>query len=113
MKRFKVTNNELVLLKPFPKLWKKKALQLSIKKWEAIADYLEENKQVGTINSNGVVTCALCQLYIDKTRCGECPIKEDTGKDGCFGTPQSHEPTLSNARLELHYLRNLYNKLYD
>jgi hypothetical protein len=31
--------------------------------------------------------CALCGLFIDKLRCGNCPVKLKTGEEGCVGSP--------------------------
>ena len=110
MKRFKVTNNVLELYRPFPKLWRKKAFELSIEKWEAIVNHLEESNSK-SIDSQGFETCALCELYFEFC-CSGCPISENTGMEGCEGTPQEHEPTLGQAKLELLYLKQLYGKLY-
>ena len=59
------------------------ANELSIKKWQNIAD--------GNGIDMGVSNCALCKEFFyakyDGTRCGGCPVKARTGKTACRNTP--------------------------
>lgn len=56
----------------------RKALQLSIYKWERIAD--------GSGIDQGTKNCALCKKFYDN-HCRGCPVRENTGKKFCDDTP--------------------------
>lgn len=76
----------------------------------------------GEIKDLSAQNCALCMEYIN---CNGCPIREDTGKPECHGTPYQKEWTLAGGRnnfannpkrrlaalQELLYLQTLVNKL--
>lgn len=55
------------------------ALKQSIHKWRMITDGLEEDR--GTNN------CALCRLFRRFAECGDCPVKQFSGRNFCAGTP--------------------------
>lgn len=61
------------------------ALELSIKKWEVIRDWIKENNQVIDNGYSGY-SCALCE-YTDGYLCTGCPVFKKTGKPYCGDTP--------------------------
>ena len=99
----------------------KELLDLSIEKWRAIIEFLEEGEEVTNIGRN---SCPLCKKYniLFSQRCSDCPIGRDTSQSGCKGTPyQNYEfdardtldsDDLEGARAELDYLQELYDRLY-
>jgi len=54
------------------------ALEKAIKKWQGIVD--------GTVADEGVINCALCQMFIRK-ECYGCPVSHATGRPYCAGSP--------------------------
>nr|MDQ2987417.1 hypothetical protein [Armatimonadota bacterium] len=60
-----------------------KALEGSIKKWEAIV--------AGTGEDKGADNCPLCRVFIDPflspDTCGGCPVRERTGSRYCSDSP--------------------------
>lgn len=81
----------------FPKT-KVAAIRASIKKWEVIRDYLDENGPSLWVENYGGGTCALCELYFDESMesefneeeskpCLKCPVYKRTGEHQCMGTP--------------------------
>jgi len=84
------------------------ALELSIKKWEDLA-------QDKDIEYEGSETCALCQVY--SKACEDCPVCQKTGKDGCAGSPYEDyldddpaEKRKKVARRQLRFLKSLRKK---
>lgn len=91
----------------------KKALELSIKKWEKIA-------KTGNIDKLGPEDCPLCKLFW-KGGCIGCPVYDYTNEVYCGGTPydffqyvQPDSPTpettkeiKEHAQLELDFLKSL------
>ena len=98
------------------------ALKGSIAKWEAIVD--------GSGTDNGQKDCPLCQIFDQEPEdpdeyepCAGCPVAEETGMDGCSGTPytswRNSHPSLNFpyrvdtneqracAQAELDFLRSL------
>lgn len=62
------------------------ALELSIKKWEFIRDWIEENNKV-IMNGYKGDSCALCIKYIGHNgSCNRCPV-DTNGHSDCVGTP--------------------------
>lgn len=57
----------------------KNALEGSIAKWKAIEE--------GHGEDHGLENCPLCKLFHTGEVCDGCPVKEETGKDFCEGTP--------------------------
>lgn len=76
-------NGVVKLLKPFPKrmTWKR-ALELSIKKWEFILLEIMNENRVSVCG--GSDTCALC--YRADDRCLKCPIGKKVN-NSCHATP--------------------------
>ena len=96
------------LAKPFPKrmTWKK-ALELSIKKWEFI---LSERKAGNHIHGNGVCdTCALCHRA--NSSCGDCPVYKKTGFSQCRKTPYTRAVAsryaVEDVQAEIDFLKSL------
>ena len=61
-------------------------LDLSIEKWKDIVNHLSEIQRVEDFNielEEGANNCALCEVH----SCYVCPIYEQTGRRGCYGTP--------------------------
>ncbi len=77
----------LRLVTPLPKrLTTERALDLSIAKWETIADYAEEHEVYVADGAN--TTCALCHKFYDnEPRCMGCPVYAKTGNANCHETP--------------------------
>ncbi len=106
MKYFEVIDGRLKRIRPWPKkLTKKRALQLSIRKWELFVESKDD-----VLNEGADSTCALCQLYIDKYCCGGCPIAEYVGDANCGSTP--YEDRYDNPQLELDFLKEVYLDKY-
>ena len=81
------------------------ALRGSIAKWQAIV--------AGTIEDEGRYNCPLCLRFFDDY-CHGCPVRIDTDKLGCEGTPYedytaSYEPAHQKkaAEAEVAYLISL------
>ncbi len=56
------------------------ALKGSIEKWDGVAK--------GTVIDRGPHNCPLCKEYRGVAKaCKGCPIEDDTGAEGCLGTP--------------------------
>ncbi len=111
MAYFEIVNNRLVRIRDWPKrLTKKRALQLSIRKWE----FLAKNKDV---EDGGSRTCALCFLHSNDYPdivCVGCPIFNYTGFDLCFGTPYIENSCDEDyEELELAFLKKVYLDKYD
>lgn len=109
MKYFEVVNGRLVKIRPWPKrLTKKRALQLSIRKWKALVDagflYLADAED------GSYLTCALCYLYIDSD-CSGCPIADYVDDTGCDGTPYETRQG-ENPQKELDFLKEVYLDKY-
>jgi len=78
--------------------YKKNPIDISIKKWEDIIDFLEKIEKKEIVVSpeafkdilqhleRGTKNCALCELY-SEFGCSSCPIKKLTGKSWCRATP--------------------------
>lgn len=113
-KFIEIKGNLGTTIKRFPKD-RKKALLLSIQKWEAIVDALQGGRNI--VNDGGRSTYGLCQMYFDNG-CNGCPVKEHTGKSYCRGTPyytysvetEFTGGTLETAQQELDFLRSLQHK---
>lgn len=82
------------------------ALEGSIKKWEAIVD--------GTGIDAGQDNCPLCQKFFKEDvetghKCGGCPVKEESGEDGCRNTPYIYfdEDDADSGQAELDFLISL------
>jgi hypothetical protein len=63
-------------------------LKLSIQKWRGVCRGKEDH---------GVQDCALCQIFMKNGRCGECPVRQHSGKHSCFGTPYASWSTHHQA----------------
>jgi len=105
------------LIKEFPKTMKRKrALELSILKWETIVNYLKINE--GKVIDNDGDTCALCELYVNRMpwtaeECGRCPVALMAGTEGCYSTPWRGKASLYDAQAELEFLKEIWNDLYS
>ncbi len=55
------------------------AIRGSIKKWEQILNYKQEDK--------GADNCPLCSLYYYNEHCIGCPVVVVTGRSRCVGSP--------------------------
>lgn len=91
----------------------KKALELSIKKWEKIA-------KTGNIDKLGPEDCPLCRLFW-KESCTDCPVARFTDKRYCDGTPydffqhvqpdsltsETVKEIKKHAQLEVDFLKSL------
>jgi len=78
----------------------------AIEKWTTMAEFLDANPEV-ILWDRGIFTCPLCAEH---PGCGGCIIAEDTGQDGCNGTPYHNycdNPTAVNAWAMAHYLEGL------
>jgi len=66
------------------------ALKDSIAHWERLLE-LYDNQDISGIKKEGWDgdSCALCTLYFNPhdDSCVECPVKKQSGKDLCIGTP--------------------------
>ena len=103
MKYFEKAGRGLIRTRHWPKkLTKKRALQLSIRKWEAIVEY-----EISHYLSGGDVTCALCSLY-DGEDCEGCLIAEYTGNSNCQDTPYYD----GDPKAELAFLKEVYLDKY-
>lgn len=87
------------------------ALHGSIAKWEAIV--------AGTGKDHGCENCPLCILF-DEPDCGDCPVKQRTGRPFCEGSPYAvygaygtAGKTKENAQAELDFLRSLLPTTFD
>jgi hypothetical protein len=93
-------------------------LESSIAKWTGIVEEMKSGNDCP--NENGYRDCPLCQLYhplkndepILQGCASPCPIKRDTGKDFCKGSPyvkwsKYGGQTLENAQAMLDYLLGL------
>ena len=87
-------NYKLQRTEDFPEVTEENALDLSIAKWEAIVQIIEE-EQV-KVREQGHSTCALCQLhrmdlnttpFWDEYECGKCVVYSRVGEESCEGTP--------------------------
>jgi len=93
-------------------------LNLSIAKWTAIVQYLEENSQY--IEDGGKNTCGLCMLFWDFDGCNGCPIQTETGgRNYCEGNKPFQfysledfysDEVLDAAKEELKFLKQLKKK---
>jgi hypothetical protein len=99
-------------------------LEGSIIKWTNIVEEMKSSNDCP--NENGYKDCPLCQLYHPintgkpmKQGCSSyCPIKRDTGKDFCEGSPYENwfdftnggGETLENAQAMLDYLIGLRDR---
>ncbi len=103
------TNPYVDLIKEFPRTMKRKrALELSILKWETIVNYLKINKDEVIYNDSD--TCALCTLYVG---CLRCPVALAVREEGCYGTPWKELANLYDAQAELGFLKEIWNNLYS
>jgi hypothetical protein len=95
-------------------------LEGSIMKWMRIVEEIKSGND--SPNDNGYKDCPLCRFYhpinIGKSMAqgcsSSCPIKRDTGKDFCEGSPyvnwsdlENGGETLENAQAMLDYLIGL------
>lgn len=112
-----------------------KALKLSIKKWKGCVEDAKEGDKTGI----SPASCALCQAFnkqynkgtydwgeeqrqvpftpIGKAWCGGCPVRADTGKNFCNGSPytkyedydgwNTDDELTALAQAELDYLKAL------
>jgi hypothetical protein len=102
-------------------LSKEEALALSIKKWQAIVDYLiafpqDKQKDLCDLRTGGASKCALCWLFI-RTGCYNCPITRDhKNRQYCYHTPyvyfeddreHDYKGILYMAQKELKFLQSL------
>lgn len=117
--KYTFSNGEIEVEGEWPKT-KKGALNESIKKWKQLVVYMEEDKNdkpYAAINS-----CALCQIYYDRStiggwmnsECKGCPVAESTGEGECGRTPyiayinaDNHGQALRAARREVRFLESL------
>ena len=84
------------------------ALELSIKKWEFIEQYMTINPSRHVINNEE--SCGLCMLYSTgiSTSCIDCPVYKKTGHTGCRGTPWTGLVELAEQAIaELEFLKSL------
>lgn len=99
---------------PYPAS-KEIALEISIKKWEYIETLFSRGETID--NDGGPATCGLCMLFF-MNNCDGCPIREDTGKKYCDGTPYEDlhnemgyfDPTAELIAAEIAYLKGLRTK---
>ena len=113
MKYFEITNSymgdpRICLIRHFPRtMRRKRALELSILKWETIVNYLRINED--KVIDNDCDTCALCTLYMEDyiDRCLRCPVALMVGRDGCYGTPWRGLADLDDAQAELEFLKEV------
>lgn len=82
------------------------ALRLSIGKWVGIVK--------GEVEDDGIHNCALCCAFYNWSKCDGCPVRKETGYDGCRGTPYNgYQGSLYDgdkllfARNELAFLKSL------
>ena len=65
------------------------ALEESIKHWERLLAC--KTKEAFEREGYNGPACPLCRLYVYRddyiVSCGNCPVREHTGKQGCAGTP--------------------------
>lgn len=114
-----------------------KALKLSIKKWKGCVEDAKDGYKTGA----SPASCALCQAFnkrynknasdweeeqrqvpftpVGRGRCGGCPVRADTGKNFCGGSPyveyenydwwdaDSNAELTALAQAELDYLKSL------
>ncbi|KKN47681.1 hypothetical protein LCGC14_0660040 [marine sediment metagenome] len=109
MRYFQVVNGRVNRIRPWPKtLTKKRALQLSIRKWKTV---VEDFSVLTADEDGGWMTCALCHLYIENDRCSGCPVAEHVNDEGCNSTPyvNRHE---NNPQEELDFLKEVYLNKY-
>lgn len=108
-----VNNDGVIeLKKPFPKrmTWKK-ALELSIQKWEFILSEVEEENDVYANGAGN--TCALCCKagHVTTMDCGLCPVYKRTGEHACGETPYVRAITgdyqIEDVQVELDFLKSL------
>ena len=108
MKYFDVIDGRFEIIRPWPKsLTKKRALQLSIRKWEV---YVEFHRPGEYFADGAGETCALCQLYAEDFYCKGCPVAEYVDDHGCLGTPYAKR--FSDPKLELDFLKEVYLDKY-
>ena len=69
----------------------------SIKKWQMIVRYFEDNQQA-PIQTGGPQTCNLCHLYFMED-CLVCPVSEKTGWEQCDNTPYEEYERLQNYEI--------------
>lgn len=81
-----------------------KALNGSIKKWEAIV--------AGTGIDAGRINCPLCRLFFYND-CFGCPVSKKTQQDGCSGSPYDEYLDLSEGEGTHDELRNAAKKELD
>ena len=72
---------------------------------EVIAHWEEnlENAKNRELPALGRHSCLYCKVYFKLTGCGRCPIKAQTGKDSCTGTPY-YRVALEAERITRHQL---------
>ena len=98
----------------FPKRmsWKQ-ARELSVKKWETIAEFIKKEKLI--VGDVDAASCALCEnAGISLNDCDFCPVYKKTGRDMCCGTPfikymdaGDVPAALKAARAEVKFLKKL------
>lgn len=103
---------------------KKRALELSILKWQTIVDFVRGRKlESFVLYEDGADTCALCAKY-QKYECVGCPVSKETGWPFCRDTAyvvasRTLKSTANGgikgveAQRELSFLKRLYRKLYS
>jgi len=76
------------------------AWDISIAKWR----YLSEHDMTGYPSDGSEFTCGLCLMFI-RHGCRGCPVREDTDRPSCAGTPYiDYRGDTETARAELEYL---------
>jgi hypothetical protein len=88
--KFFIKDGELTWTGKFPES-KEKAIEASIQKWTAIAEYLSSKKATEVPYAVGHSSCALCRVYWDdgdrvNPSCTTCPVRL-AGHNECSGTP--------------------------
>jgi len=92
----------------------REAIQASIAKWRAIADWHTEHPEQDALVQNfKSYSCALCHLYLidgPSEECYQCPVMIATGWEQCKGTPfmdYYDDPCADNALAEMAFLTEL------
>lgn len=92
------------------KLTKKRAMELSIAKWEMVARKMIDSPR-NNDKYNLVKSCALCSLYISNV-CKDCPVSQYTKATGCEGTPLNiHKSNIDEAKDMVVFLKKVQKKM--
>ncbi len=110
---FKIVEGVLELQKNHPKeMTAAQALERSILKWYFVLKHLEEIEDDG-----GMDTCALCDKFYSEAVCRGCPVRKETGKGCCYGSPyermdfdRKDDNMECFVRAEIQFLESLRSK---